>query len=68
MPTTGKHCKHYKCSLGETDKEEDTLIIDCEKGHKAGGSCIVKGRPDCPDYEEGILYSLEEVKKQFGLE
>lgn len=64
MPTIGKYCKHYKCSL--TD-EEDGLIIDCKKGHKADGRCIVKGRPDCPDYEKGILYTLEEVRQELGL-
>lgn len=66
MPTQGTYCKHYECDFKEG--EEIGLDISCKKEHSANGKCIVTKVPlDCPDYEAGILISLEEVRKELNI-
>lgn len=56
-------CKHIDFSPCIPDNPEPPL---CKKGHGWSGDCM--GKNDCPDYEQGIAYSLSEVKKKYGLE
>jgi len=64
MPIQGKRCENFTCGFDDT--EAFSLIIGCKKRHKADGECI-KGKPDCPVYKAGLLYSTKEIKKLYRI-
>ena len=62
MPIQGNYCTEAKMEF-----TDDTPEISCKCGHAVSGICFHDGLPDCPDYNPGLLFSLEEVKAKYGL-
>jgi len=56
-------CEYYECELTSMD----SLDIRCKLKRKADTKCLT-GNLDCPDYNKGLGYTLDEVKEHLSLQ